>query len=261
MAKYARFIGGAIGWALGGPIGAALGFFGGMMFEDSSVKTEGAADQNYERYRHNTQSGDFAASLLVLSAAVMRADNKVLKSELSFVKKFFLENFGEEVAEHNLRLLEGLLETDLDVKKVSQQIRYFMQHANRILLLQYLFGIANADGEIDPRELDVIRTIAMNMGISLRDFESIKAMFMGGASGRSRSSYQSVSTLDTAYKILEIETTVEDPQVKKAYRLMATKYHPDKNSNVGESYQKMAKDKFIKVQESYELIKDHRGMK
>lgn len=272
MAKYARFIGGAIGWALGGPIGAALGFFGGMMFEDSSVKTKGNIDQDYERYRHNTKSGDFAASLLVLSAAVMRADHKVLKSELNFVKKFFLDNFGEEVAEHNIRMLKGLLDTELDVRKVSQQVRYFMQHSNRLLLLQYLFGIAKADGEIDPRELDVIRTIAVNMGISMRDFESIKAMFMGGdsssrssysggASGRTRSAYQSVSQLSSAYKILEISSSVDDAQVKKAYRQMARKYHPDKNRNVGEAYQKMAEEKFIKVQEAYELIKDRRGMK
>lgn len=262
MAKYARFIGGAIGWALGGPIGAALGFFGGMMFEDSSVKTQGNIDQDYERYRHNTQSGDFAASLLVLSAAVMRADHKVLKSELNFVKKFFLDNFGEEVAEHNIRMLKGLLDTELDVRKVSQQVRYFMQHSNRLLLLQYLFGIAKADGEIDPRELDVIRTIAVNMGISMRDFESIKAMFMGGgSSSRTRSAYQSVSQLSSAYKILEISSSVDDAQVKKAYRQMARKYHPDKNRNVGEAYQKMAEEKFIKVQEAYELIKDRRGMK
>lgn len=264
MAKYARWIGGALGWAIGGPIGAVLGIFGGMMFEESTAQT-GNTKSRGERY--NTGSGDFAASLLVLSAAVMKADDKILKSELNFVKKFYVDNFGEEVAEHHIKLLKELLKTELRTIEVSRQIRHFMQHSNRLLLMQYLFGIAQADGNIDPRELSVLRTICVNMGISMRDFESIKAMFMGysrssSSNSRTRSTtYTSQSKIDAAYKILEIESSVDDAEVKKAYRRMARKYHPDKNRNVGESYMKLAEENFIKVQEAYELIKDKRGMK
>ena len=262
MAKYGKWIGGALGWTVGGPIGAALGFFVGMMFDDNSLAQDdpdtGRSRRSYDRYRHNTRSGDFAASLIVLSAAVMKADGKVLKSELNFVRDFFERNFGKKVAEHHILLLRDLLKQDLDVRAISDQIRYYMEHQNRILLLQYLFGIAAADGNLDESEIRVIRTISGYLGISAKDFESIRAMFSGG----SRTSARGYKTsIGDAYKILEIEKSATDQEVKKAYRQMARKYHPDKNRNVGQEYQEMAKEKFIKVQEAYDQIKDARGMK
>lgn len=256
--KYGKWVGGALGWAFGGPIGGALGFFMGMMFDDNTMAQDGQrVEGRNARYRHRTQSGDFAASLLVLSAAVMKADDRVLKSELNYVKDFFVKNFGEEVAEHHILLLRDTLKKDIPVREICEQIRYYMEHPNRILLLQYLFGIAQADGAIDPREVQVIRTIARYMGISQKDFESIFAMFSGGGARSSRAA----RPISEAYKILEVEKSATDQEVKRAYRRMANKYHPDKNSNVGEEYQKMAQEKFVKVQEAYEQVKSARGMK
>ena len=73
-----------------------------------------------------------------------------------------------------------------------------------------------------------------------RDFESIKAMF-----------YKSS---DTAYKILEIEPNATPTEIKKAYRKMAKKYHPDKVLHLGKEHQKGAEEKFRKVQEAYEHL-------
>lgn len=256
MAKFGKWVGGALGWAFGGPVGAALGFFVGMMFDDNSLSKEDHGD--YSKYRHKTSAGDFAASLIVLSAAVMKADGKVLKSELNFVKDFFIRNFGDEVAEQQVLMLREVLKQDLNTREICEQIRYYMEHANRLLLLQYLFGIAMADGALDPSEVKVIRSMAHYLGISSRDFESIYAMYRN--SGRSARGKSSISLAD-AYKILEIDQDVEDVEVKRAYRRMASKYHPDKNRNVGEEHQKMAEEKFIKVQEAYEKVKQTRGMK
>ena len=260
MAKYGKWLGGALGWAFGGPVGAALGFFVGMMYDDNSLSSdstvEGRQGSDYRRYRHNTQQGDFAASLLVLSAAVMKADGRVLKSELDFVKAFYIQNVGESRAEEYIRALRDVLKKDLNIQEVCGQIRYFMEHPNRILLLQYLFGIAQADGAIDTQEIQTLRTIAHSLGISPKDFASIYAMFNGSRSSRSKT-----RPISDAYQILEIESNAEDAEVKRAYRRMAAKYHPDKNRNVGEEHQKMAEAKFIKVQEAYEQIKEARGMK
>lgn len=263
MAKYGKWVGGALGWAFGGPIGAALGFFMGTMFDDNSLSAEerqarkGGERDPYDRYRHNTRSGDFAASMLVLSAAVMKADGKVLKSELNYVKDYFVRSFGEEAAEQHILMLRELLKQDLNTRQICEQVRYYMEHSNRLLLMQYLFGIAMADGDLDKDEIWTLRTMAHYMGISNRDFESLLAMFNGG--GRARPGAARVSLSD-AYTILEIDASVDDAEVKSAYRRMAKKYHPDKNRGVGEEHQKMAEAKFIKVNEAYEAIKEARGM-
>ena len=239
MAGYGKWVGGAIGWALGGYIGGILGYQVGK-FLSSGV-------QIGERNQGGTRSGDFAMALVVLSAAVMNADGKVLKSELNFVKKFLKINFGEVQADQLIILLKEALKQAVDVRGVADQIRMNMDHPKRMLLLQYLYGIANADGHVDKRELELIRLIARHLGISLKDVASIEEPFHSG-------------TLNP-YKVLEITETSTDSEVKKAYRKLAIKFHPDKIGDLGEGPRKLAKERFLQVQGAYEQIKKSRGLK
>jgi len=64
---------------------------------------------------------------------------------------------------------------------------------------------------------------------------------------------------DNAYKILEIDKSATDDEVKKAYRKMAKKYHPDRLQDIGDAHKEAAKEKFQKVQAAYEKIKEERG--
>ena len=122
-----------------------------------------------------------------------------------------------------------------------------MDHPSRLQLLHFLFGIAKADGLVTEVELRQIYTITGYLGISNRDFESIKAMFYNSS--------------DNAYKILEISKSVSDDEVKKAYRKMAKKYHPDRVQHLGKEHQEGAEEKFRQVQEAYEHIQKERGFK
>jgi DnaJ like chaperone protein len=239
MAGYGKWVGGAIGWALGGPIGGILGYQVGKFFSSGA--------QIGERNQGGTRSGDFAMSLVVLSAAVMNADGKVLISELNFVKKFLKINFGEVQTDQLILLLKEALKQEVDVRGVADQIRMNMDHPKRMLLLQYLYGIANADGLVDKRELELIRLIARHLGISLKDVASIEEPFHSG-------------TLNP-YKVLEITETATDAEVKKAYRKLAIKFHPDKIGDLGEGPRKLAKERFLQVQGAYEQIKKSRGFK
>lgn len=244
MKKYAKWIGGGMGWVLGGPIGALLGFAIGSMIDNTTqVSTYGPGGS--ERMR--TTTNDFIISLLILSAVVMKADGKVMKSELNYVKAFFTRQFGNEKASELMLMLRDLLSQPIDVRGVGTQIRQHMAHPMRLQLLHYLFGIAAADGSVATRELEVIEEISRNLGISLKDFESIRAMF--GTDEKS------------AYKVLEIEESASDTEVKKAYRKMALKYHPDKVGDLGEEVSKAAREKFEKVQQAYDAIKKQRGFK
>ncbi len=244
MKKYLNWIGGGLGFALGGPIGAILGFAVGSMFSKTAV--EGQQGQTVGR-RSRTTADDFVASLLILSAAVMKADGKVVKSELDFVKSFMSKQFGAENAQDQMLLLRGILKQPLPLRQVCTQIRSNMDHAMRLQLVHYVFGIANADGHLASSEVKVIEEIARYLGISDKDYQSIRAMFGQDA--------------DNAYKILEIEKSATESEIKKAYRKMALKYHPDKLDGLGPEIKKEGKNKFIKVQEAYEAIKKERNIK
>jgi DnaJ like chaperone protein len=60
--------------------------------------------------------------------------------------------------------------------------------------------------------------------------------------------------------VLGIEPSATEEEIKKAYRQMAIRYHPDKVAQMGEEYQKGAKEKFQQVQDAYDNIKKSRGI-
>lgn len=250
MAKYAKWLGGTAGWAFGGPIGALIGFALGSIYDNASgdVMNWGNPELESPNRQRQTTAGDFEVSLLVLTAAVMKADHSVKKSELEFAKRFLVAQFGHAKAKEQLLLLREILKKPIEIRQVSMQIRRFMDHSSRLQLLQYLFQLANADKQIHGNELDMLTRIASYMGISKPDFMSIKAMFMAQSN-------------DSVYQILEIQKTATDDEVKKAYRKMAIKYHPDKVGHLGAEHQQAAKQKFQKLTEAYEQIKKQRGMK
>ena len=237
MGKYGKWIGGGLGWALLGPLGGVLGFVVGSMFDRSDGQ---------QRVFTGTTHGDFTMSLLTLTAAVMKADGRVMKSELDYVRQYFSQSFGAAASQEAMLYLRDLLRQEIPLRDVCYQIKQRLDHASRLQLVHFLFGVSKADGKVHPREVEIIEKIAGYLGISAKDLGSIKAMF-----------YEDT---DAAYRILEIDASASDDEVKKAYRRMANKYHPDKVTYLGEDIRKAAGEKFRKVKDAYDTIKKDRGM-
>ncbi|WP_299782082.1 TerB family tellurite resistance protein [uncultured Formosa sp.] len=245
-----KWLGATLGMSFGGPIGAILGFALGSMvdgFSSGSIKVN--TDSPYGApARTRTKSSEFEVSLLILAAIVIKADGVSDKRELDFVRAQFVGMYGKERANEAFKLFKNISQQkDIPIRDVCMQIRQMMDHPSRLQLLHFLFGIAKADGNVSQVEVDVIYTISNYLGIRALDFESIKAMFYNSS--------------DNAYKILEIEKSATNDEVKKAYRKMAKKYHPDKVLHLGEEYQKGAEEKFRQVQEAYDQLQKERGFK
>jgi DnaJ like chaperone protein len=232
-----------------------LGYIIGSLIDSFQQNTpKGAGNSGrpqmdpFEYYRQQSSRFDIQTMLMALSAFVMKADGKVLKVELDYVKSFFQAQFGDRFSKEHLQILKHFLDSgQIPLTEICGDIRARMPIEVRIQLIHYLFGIAKADGDVSTTEVNAIHRIATMLGISAVDFESVKNMF-----------YRNV---DSDYKILGVDSNANDDEVKKAYRKMAIAYHPDKVASMGEEYQKGAKEKFQKIQDAYEAIKKRRGFK
>ena len=256
-----KWIAGFLGWVTWGPIGALLGFLAGSAIE---VYIEGArqlpggassSPHSYSQSQQHTgtrgytaaeQRNSFLVSLLVLSAAVIKADGRALQSELDYVKEFVRKNFGDAAVPQAIRMLEQFTRQDVNIYEIGPQIARYMNYSQRLQLFHYLVQIAMADGEFHKREKSVLEAIGSTISLSNTDINSVISMF-----------YKEVSA---AYSVLGISSSATDDEVRTAYRKMAMKNHPDKVATLGPDVQKAAAEKFRQVQEAYEEIKKERRL-
>jgi DnaJ like chaperone protein len=241
------WITGALGWAFFGPIGGLLGYAAGSLLNSAArgapVPAGAAGSTGPAAARHG-----FLASLAVLTAAMMKADGRASQAELAVVKAFFRAQLGREAAQEALRMLRDLMKQEIPTGPVCAQIQANMNYSQRLALLHFLFSIAHADGEMHPAEDRLLRRLAGELGIRAADIRSIAAMFAPKADP------------DADYRVLEIGRDATDEEVRKAYRRMSLKHHPDKVAHLGPEFQKTATEKFQRVNAAYARIKKARGL-
>lgn len=226
-----KWIGIGAGWFLGGPIGAIIGYYIGKNF--------------FQGKNDNAQA--YEVSLLILSSLVIKSDGKIIKEELEYVKNFFTNTFGVNKANQYFKIFNNLNKQSLSsqLRPICIQLNKYINHSSRLQIIHFLFGVSASDNEIHISEKILIEKIATYLNISKYDFESIQSMFVDNRSDNSLEKY---------YKILGINNSASVDEVKKAYRKMAMKYHPDKLQGVSSDIVKLAEEKFQLVQDAYENI-------
>ena len=241
-----RWFAAIVGYFLFRLPGAILGFLIGS-FLDNLNSGSGSRTVFSDFTRQKVSPADFELNLLSLCSIVIKADGQVSQRELDYVRQYFLSTYGKEKANAIFRTFNEVIKNrEISAQRICTYLNQRTRYEVRLQLLHFLFGIAQADGAISNLEIEKIKEIAGYLRVGRQDFESIKAMFIKSA--------------DNAYKILEIEKAVSDDEVKKAYRKMAKKYHPDKVITNNEAIKKGAEEKFKEVQRAYEQIQKERGI-
>ncbi|MCM4155095.1 TerB family tellurite resistance protein [Gramella sp. AN32] len=227
--------------------GAILGFIVGTLVDNYIRSSGGFLNSIGGQQKSSVSPGDFELNLLSLCSLVIKADGQVSQTELDYVRAYFVQSYGKERANATFRTFNEVVKNrQVSASRIGRYLAARTKYPTRLQIVHFLFGIAKADGRVSEAEARAIQEISGYLQITGRDFESIKAMFFKKA--------------DYSYTILEIEKTASNEDVKKAYRKMAKKYHPDKLGHMDEAYRKGAQEKFTKVQEAYENIQKERGM-
>lgn len=228
--------------------GAILGFVIGSVIDNMNAgKTYNRGGSIFGRTATQNIPAEFELKLLALASVVIKADGKVDQSELDYVRRYFVQAYGKERANTTFRLFnDQIKKSGVSGVKLAQELKAYLRYESRLQVLHFLFSVAKADGLVSESEVKQLEIIARAFGLNLNDFNSIKAMFFDQP--------------DRAYEILEVPKTATDAEIKKAYRTMVKKYHPDKLQDMDEAYRKGAEEKFRAVQEAYERIQKERGL-
>ena len=185
-----KWVAAIIGYSVFRFPGAILGFLVGRFVE---FLAQGSVQIKTSSYAIRPEA--FQLNLLALSALIIKADGKIERKELEFVRSFFIGQYGKAKADSIFKTFNTQIKNE--TQHLDQLTRVFVQqtpYETRLQILHFLFGIANADGRVSEIELTKLSEVASGMRLRLPDFESIKAMF--------------IKNTDNAYKILEITPTL-----------------------------------------------------
>lgn len=271
-----KWIGSALGWILSGGnvLGAIAGYCIGSLLSEATSTAErdngfngngntfrnDYSDTQFHQRPFEEDRNSFLFSMLVLSSYIIKADGKIMHSEMNCVRNFLRNNFGEQAVQQGEDILLKLFEMQKQqgattfketIRKSCVEISFHMNIGQRLQLLDYLIIIAKVDGIVSPEEVYALKEVAAYLGLSAQDVDSMLNM--------EASSNQQIG-LDEAYKILGISPNATNDEVKAAYRKMALKHHPDRVSTLGDDVREAAEKKFQEINNAKERIYKARGL-
>ncbi len=256
-----KWIGGILGFMSAGPLGALAGIvlgglFDGMLDAVNTPDSQNTYDYGTTTQRTNSgQRSSFLFSMLVLASYIIKADGRVMHSEMETVRQMLRQNFGEAARMQGDEILRrlfdeqkrvGSLQFRQTVMECCQQIAHNMDYSQRLQLLNFLVIISKADGRVDPTEVTAMKECAQWMSMNADEVDSMLGM------GR--------DDLASAYQVLGVSADASDDEVKKAYRRLALEHHPDKVSALGEDIRRAAEKKFQQINDAKERIWKARGL-
>lgn len=262
----AKWIGGFLGLLSGGPLGALAGFVMGALFDtvnndNGFIADSNAGNSGYNRSQQAMNTGTrngFLFSLLTLASYIIKADGKIMHSEMEAVRAFLRQNFGEAAVEDGNRIMLKLFERQKEqeaqqpgsyrqtIMDCCMQISAVLTMEQRLQLLSFLAAIAKADGHVAPEEITALREITQHLQLSETELNSM--LGLGSTS------------LKDAYAVLEIDESATDDEVRAAYKRLVVKHHPDRVASLGEDIRAAAEKKMREINEAKELIYKARGL-
>ena len=246
MSIWGRVIGGAAGFALGGPIGAILGVMAGGAFDR---KSKSRSSFNFNRIDNDQKQQIFTLSFIILSAKLAKSDGQVTDDEVRAFKDKFKVPKSEmsKVA----RIFNEAKKDTYGYKQIANQVGNLFSNNKLLLeeLLNNLFYIAASDGNISISEVDLLRSVSKSFKFTEKDFQRI---------------FQSnlKNSESDPYKVLGVNRSCTDSEIRKKWIKLNKEHHPDNLIAKGmpKEFIKQSNKELAAINIAYDKIKEIRGI-
>ena len=239
MSIWGKIIGGATGFAFGGPLGAFLGGVAGHAID--KIKTE----QKLPEETALKQIG-FTIGVIVLSAKMAKADGKVTVEEIKAFKEKI--NVQENEIKNVAKLWDQAKKTTDGFEVYAKQISDLLEKNSSVLeeLLTLLIIIAQADGKITIPEIEYLKKVGDIFGFSNEDFERI---------------YSSQSGIySDPYQILGVSQNAPIEEIKQKWKQLAINHHPDRliSQGIPEDFIQKSTSRLKEINNAWDIIQKQR---
>ncbi len=222
------------------------GFWGFSYWMQKKISTyESSQTESHNR---------FVWLLVQILINIAKIDGNVSKEEITTIQRFFQYNLRYDQTKMYWvkELIKEALSSTESMETLLLEFRNTFKYEPRLILLELIYQVLYTKTQVPDAELQVARNIADYLQITDYDKRTIEAKYKYGQQQQATGGRR---VADHHYAILGLEPGADAETIKKAYRKLSMKYHPDKVSHLGSEFRAVAEEKMKEINAAYDFFK------
>jgi len=208
---------------------------------------------NYEASQSESHNR-FVWLLVNILVNISKIDGQVTKEEIATIHRFFQYNlnYNQTKMLWVKDLIKEAISANVTLDSLLEEFKNTFAYEPRLILLELVYQILYTKESVPENELQIARNIATFLEISVYDQRTIEAKYKYR---RQHEQTNGLAAAEQYYAVLGLDSNASKEEIKKAYRKLSMKYHPDKVRHLGDEFRTIAEEKMKEINAAYDYFK------